>query len=255
MSSCFKTDAYTPPDQTLTGKIIDSSTGLPIQSESGGIQIKENQLDWNGTGAVSVSPDQNLMVKFDGTYNDTKVFKGKYKLVPIGGAFVPPYRTSPAPAIDKSVTVDIQGGTTTVNFTVDPFLKVEWVGEPVINGDKTVSASFKFTRGTADPVFQFPVTDATLYISTTPFVSSADQDNNFTFNATTYNTPGSVPDPVTGKYPQSPITNFIGQTITLTSKLPLLADRTYYIRGAARTADNVNKRYNYNVAKAVYMPQ
>lgn len=235
LSACSKKeDNYTPPAETLSGRIIDVSTGEPVQTESGGIRLRLEQQSWNnGQGVIP----QYFNVKYDGTFNNSKVFRGKYKVYPMDGAFVPLVTTS-APIIDNSKTIDI-AGVTSVEFNVEPFLKVEWIGEPVVNPDRTVTVQCKFTRGTANPAYQFNVTDVFLYVSTTDFVSNASFDNRYSTQVTYSGTAGN---------------DVLGQTITLTTKGALGGNRTYYVRVGARTADNVNKRYNYTLAKAVNIP-
>ncbi|KAA2238929.1 DUF3823 domain-containing protein [Chitinophaga agrisoli] len=233
-SACSKEDNYTAPAETLTGRIIDLSTGQPIQTESGGIRLRAEEQSWNnGAGVIP----QYFNVKYDGTFNNSKVFKGKFKLYPMDGAFVPLVTTT-APIVDNSKVVDIQG-VTNVEFQVEPFLKVEWIGEPVVNPDKTITIQCKFTRGTTNPAYQFNVTDVFLYVSTTEFVSNASYDNRFSNQV---------------KYNGAEGNNVLGQTVTITTKGTLGGNRPYYIRVGARTADNVNKRYNYNVAKQVNIP-
>lgn len=243
ISSCAKTDNFEGPEETLTGKIIDVTTGEPIQTESGGggIQIRYHDLSWGEkTGAAVIPREFNVMR--DGTFNNTKFFSGKYKLYPWNGAFVPLYSENAAAPVDNSKTIDIKG-TTTVEFEVEPLLKIEWVGEPVLNPDKTVTVKFKFTRGTTNPIYTaFAPTDAWLFVSTTQFVGNGSRNNDMS-NSITYSTAalGNAA---------------LGTTVTITSKaaFPLAANRTYYVRVAARTADNIQKRYNYAPEKQVIVP-
>lgn len=241
ITSCVKKDNYAAPDQTLTGNIIDSSTGQPIQTEQGAssMQIRAYETSWNN--GVGVVPE-NFNVHTDGTFTNTKLFAGTYRIYPTDGAFVPLVYTNSAgvPIDNGSKTINVKGGTTNVTFTVDPFLKVEWIGDPVINADKTVTVQFKFTRGTTDATRQFNVTDAFLFVSTTAFVGNNSYDNLSSNQVSYAGTAGNV---------------LLGQTITLKTKIPLGADRPYYVRIGARTADNVNKRYNYNTARLVNIPQ
>jgi hypothetical protein len=241
IASCVKKDNYNGPDQTLTGTVIDNSTGQPLQTEQGvsGMQIRAYEMSWNN--GVGVVPE-NFVVHYDGTFTNTKVFAGTYKLYPTDGAFVPLVYTNTVgtPVDVGSQTLDVKGGTTNVTFKVDPFLKVEWVGDPVVNADKTVTVQFKLSRGTADATRQFNVTDAFLYVGTTTFVGNNSYDN---LTSTQVNYAGTAGNAL------------FGQTITLTTKAPLGADRQYYLRIGARTADNVNKRYNYNAPKLVNIPK
>lgn len=231
--ACKKTDNYTEPSETLTGNIIDLSTGQPIQTDNG-IRIRLDEISYSANPIPLY-----LNVKQDGTFNNSRLFRGRYRVYPQDGAFVPlVYSTSTGTLVDNSKTIDISG-VTNVSFNVSPFLKVEWVGEPVLNADNTVTVSFRFTRGTDDPAFIFNVTDAFLFVSTTDFVSNASFDNKLSSQATYSGTAGNL---------------LLGQTVSITSKAPLGTSRTYYVRVGARTNDNVNKRYNYTNVKAVVVP-
>jgi hypothetical protein len=237
MASCVKKDNYAAPDQILKGTVIDNSTGLPLQAEQGSssFQMRAYELSWNN--GVGVTPE-NFNVHTDGTFENDKVFKGTYRIYPTDGAFVPiVYTDATGAAVDNgSKTISVNGGTTSVTFNVDPFLKVEWVGDPIINADKTVTVSFKFSRGTTDVTRQFNVTDAYLFVSETGFVGNNSFNNLLSTQVNYTGTAG----------------NLFGTTITLTTKV-LPTDRNFYLRVGVRTADNVNKRYNYNVAKAVHI--
>jgi hypothetical protein len=240
--SCSKKDNFDEPEETLTGSVIDVTTGKPIQIESGGggVQIRYHDLTWGQQTGNTVLP-RDFNVKPDGTFNNTKMFEGDYKIYPFNGAFVPVYSENAGAPVDNSKTVFVKG-VTTVNFVVEPLLKIEWVEEPVLNADRTVTAKFKFTRGTANPVYTaFAPTDAWLFVSTTPFASNASRNSNMSNSITYTATQGNAA---------------LGTTVTITSKaaFPLDAHRTYYVRVGARTADNIQKRYNYAEGKTVVVP-
>jgi len=257
LSSCIKDDTYAGPDQTLTGTIIDSSTGQSLQTEAGTSNtfIRVWEISWNNGQGVT-SQDYNVMR--DGTFINNKVFAGTYRIYPSGGPFVPLVYTSSTTGLEVdngSKTVDIKGGTTNVNFTVDPFLKVEWVGDPVVNTDKTVTVQVKFTRGTTDVSRQFNVTDAYLYVGTTNLVGNNSFNNllsqQLNYTIAPYN---STTVPVNGIIYGGSGNPDLGRTVSITTKAPLGADRQYYVRVGVRTNDNVNKRYNYNAPKLVNIP-
>jgi hypothetical protein len=235
-SSCKKLDNYEEPQETLTGSVIDAGTGKTLQTENGGggTRIKLLEISW------SDNPTPFYIASMqDGTFNYTKLFAGKNK-ISAEGAFVPLVQTdgSGATVVDKSQTVDIKG-TTTVNFSVDPLLRVEWVGEPVINADGTVSASFKITRGTSDPAFQNDITDVHLFLNSNKFVGNNNYDNRYSpqidFSGSSANAQ-------------------LGQTITLTTKGgPLPTKRDYFLRIGARTNYGL-KYYNYTDVKTISVP-
>ncbi|GAA4315197.1 DUF3823 domain-containing protein [Compostibacter hankyongensis] len=235
-TACFKKDDYSVPSETLTGSIIDSTTGMPIQTEQGsGIRIKLDELSWSANPVPLY-----FWVKQDGTFNNSRLFPGHYRITPVDGPFVPLIRQdgNGDTTVNNSQTVDISG-VTQVTFTVVPFLKVEWVGDPVVNPDSTVSVNIRFTRGTSDPAYQFNVTDAYLFVCEEPYIGNNNFNNKLSTQATYSGEAGNA---------------LLGQTITLRSKAPLPAGRTWYLRVGARTADNIQKRYNYTDVKTVNMP-
>jgi len=234
ISSCKpELDNYPAPGETLTGRIIDLSTGLPIQLESGGggSQIRLEEISWG----TNVTP-WDFNAKQDGTFNNTKIFAGKYRVYPFGGPYVPIYLVSTTTPIDKRDTIDIKG-TATVEFKVEPFLKVQWVGAPVFNADSTVTIQCRFDRGTTNTAFQFNVTDVFFFVNNTPFVGVGSFDANMSTQVVYSGTAGNL---------------LLGTTVTITSKTTKKfkgGPRTFYLRVGARTADNINKRYNYTDVK------
>lgn len=234
-SSCFKLDDYGMPDVTLTGSIIDSITGMPIQTEQGsGIRMKLEQLSWS---ANPVS--QYFWVKQDGTFNNARLFSGRYRVTPVDGPFVPliQFDGTGDTIVNKSKNLEIKG-VTKINFTVEPFLEVEWIKDPVVNPDNSVTVNIKFIRGTNNPLYQFNVTDVYLFVSTTPFVGNGNFDSRYSTQISYSGTSGN---------------DELGQTVTISTKV-LPTKRTFYVRVGARTADNVQKRYNFNEVKAVQIP-
>jgi hypothetical protein len=240
LSGCKKFDNYSGPTQTIMGQIIDSSTGQPFQTIDGDMSLEAWELSW-GTKTGNVVTPNYWNVLYDGTFSDTKVFTGTYRVYPVNGAFVPLiYTDASGNAVDNgSDTVNVQGGKTTFNFVVSPFLKVEWVGDPVINPDTTLTVTCRISRGTAIPDRIFDVTDVWLFVSTTEYVGNGSFDSK---TSTQINYSGTSGDAI------------LGQTISITTKAPLEGDRPYYIRVGARTADNVNRRYNYNAPKQISIP-
>ena len=231
-NSCFKIDDTAAPDKILTGSVVDSTSGMPIQTEQGnGIRIKLDELSWSANPIPTY-----FWVKQDGTFNDTKIFAGRYRITPVDGPFVPLIQLNSTgdTTSNRSKTLEING-TTKLNFIVEPFLKVEWVSDPVVNSDSTVSVQIKFSRGTTNPVYQFNVTDVYLFVSENSYVGNNNFDVRYSSQVSYSGTTGNV---------------LLGQTVAIkTKKMP--GNRTYYIRVGTRTADNVQKRYNYTNIKPV----
>ena len=233
-SSCSKLDDYGAPSETLSGSVIDAGTGKTVQTEQGsGTRIKLLETSW------SDNPTPFYIASMqDGTFNYTKLFAGK-NVISAEGPFVPMVQTdaSGATIVDKSQTVDIKGKTN-VTFSVDPFLRIEWVGEPVLNANGTITVQVKITRGTSDAGFQQDVSDINLYVNSNKFVGNNNFDDRYS--------------PLTS-YGGADGTAKLGQTLTLTTKGVLPGKREYFIRIGARI-DYGLKYYNYTDVKTVTVP-
>lgn len=232
-SSCKKNDNYAAPDVTLKGTVTDAGTGKSLQTEQGsGTRIKLLEISYSATPTpFYVSSYQ------DGTYQNTKLFAGK-NIISAEGAFVPLVQVdgSGKTIVDKSQTVDVKD-VTTVNFSVDPFLRIEWVGEPVVNADGTITTTFKVTRGTADANFQQNVTDVAVFVNSNKYVGNNNYDNRYT---------PTLKDAAANAT--------VGNTVSLTTlggALP--GKRSYFIRVGARIAYGLNY-YNYTDVKEVKLP-
>jgi hypothetical protein len=232
-----KYDNYPGPDATFSGSVTDTLSNQPLQTEVGGngIRVKMEELSWSNTPTPYY-----FYAKQDGTFNNTKIFKGRYR-ISVEGAFVPlvQYDDAGNVTVDKTRTIDIQGPTK-MDFKVEPFLKVEWVGDPVYNSaDGTITAKVKFTRGTNNPAFQANITDVYFFINSNPYVGNNNYDNRFSTQVTYNGADGN---------------DQIGQTITITSSGGKMPDkRTYYLRVGARV-DYGLKFYNYTEVKSVAAP-
>lgn len=109
-SSCLKKDNYDGPDASLAGTIfVDGSNNHDtVQTCTGNFSIRLYQLDWSNAPAP-----QDIPVKIDGTYQNTKLFSGRYSVSIHGGAFWP----------IESDTINIKQGTHQ-DFQLIPYLFV-----------------------------------------------------------------------------------------------------------------------------------
>jgi hypothetical protein len=233
-SSCSKLDDYDAPTETLSGSVVDAGTGKTVQTEQGsGTRIKLLEISWSATPTPFYIASMQ-----DGTFNYTKLFAGK-NVISAEGPFVPMVQTdaSGATTVDKSQTVDIKGKST-VNFSVDPFLRIEWVGEPVLNANGTISVQVKIDRGTSDPNFQQEVSDINLYVNSNKFTGNNNFDDRYS--------------PLTSYGGTDGNTN-LGKTLTLTTKGVLPSQREYFVRVGARINYGL-KYYNYTDVKTVTVP-
>jgi len=232
--SCADIDNYDEPKETLKGKVIDKTTKAPIQTEMGdkGIRLKLLELSWSD----DPKPYYFTCMQ-DGTFNNTKIFKGKYNVVP-QGAFVPLIikDSDGKTVIDESQTLDIKG-TADLTFEVEPFLNVEWVGQPVLNPNGNITVQVKVTRGTTNTEYHKDVTEVTLFINSSSYYVA---DNNYDNRYTTKITGDEAKD-------------CIGKVLTITTTGNFSMERDYYIRVGARIDYNVEgaQRFNYNEPKQV----
>lgn len=227
-SSCKKVDNYDGPTETLQGRIIDGSTKQTVQSEvsgdnGAGTRIKLLEISWSDNPTPLY-----LATKQDGTYTNTKVFAATYKMI-AEGAFVP----MDLAGNDQTQTVNVKGGVTTVDFTVDPFLRVNLVGQPVINTDGSVSVQANVTRGTTNPAFQLNVINLALFVCPYEYVGNNNFDSRYSTVLTYSGTTGNA---------------ILGQTITLTSKP--LPKKDWFLRVGSRISYGTN-RYNYSTIQMV----
>jgi hypothetical protein len=230
LNSCIKWDNYDLPKETFRGTITDKTTGKPFNTEIGanGVRIKMMELSWT---ASTVTPWYFYTLQ-DGSFNNTKVFAGNYNIEP-QGAFVPLVLTDGTGAItsDLSVTSDIKG-ITNVDFQVEPFLNIEWVGDPVVNANGTITVQVIVTRGTTNTSYQQAVTDVYLYINnSSTFVGNNNYDARYSTRLT-----GTA------------ASTSLNKTTTITTTGTLLANNTYYLRVGARINTTIQgvQRYNYS---------
>ncbi len=251
-SSC-EIDNYPEPQETLKGRVVDAATGELVLTDQGseGTRIRLRELSWTET---DVPDNFDFFAMKEGIFQNTKVFKGYYN-VRIDGAFIPLVRLNAQgdTLADESKYIDIKG-VTEVEFEVQPFLKVEWVGQPTVSNGQ-ITATVKVSRAVSPADFRskiepmgnysddmLNVTDVRLFVSQMPYVGYREWDNRYT---TQVNYNGNSFDPL------------LGQPITITTQGEILPGRTVFIRAAARinyATENI-RRHNYNEAIRVDIPR
>lgn len=224
-------DNYDFPAETFKGTIIDAATKEPFQTAIGNTGVRFKMMEYNW----SDNPTPYYMYcMMDGTFNNTKIFKGRYGVKP-EGAFVP---------LEEEI-FEIEGSVEK-QYQVEPFLRVEWVGDPVLNANGTASVQVKITRGTADPAYQQALIEAWLFVSETQYVGDFSYSTNYSTKLTGANLPT------------------LGQTSTITTGWPggigtgsqrAFPDyaRKYFLRVGARINKQVNSTnvYNYTTIKEI----
>ena len=255
-TSCdmFKIDNYDEPSETLQGEVVDVVTGERVLTDQGseGIRVRLTELSWGEN--VTHNPDFNCMP--DGTFQNTKLFKGTYN-IRIDGPFIPLIREDErgVPIADQTKTMDISG-VTKVKFEVQPFLKVEWASEPTVSNGK-VTGRVRVTRAVSEADFREKVepmgeynnsftnvTDIQLFVSYSSSVGYRARDERWSNQI---------------EYTGSSFNSRLGQPVTIQSNGTIPSGRTVFVRAAARINYDTPKgsgtrRWNYSEPMELMIP-
>lgn len=256
LTSCslFELDNDDAPAETLQGEVVDAETGEPVLTDQGseGIRVRLTEANWGD----NVTPNPDFYCMPDGTFQNTKLFKRTYN-IRIDGPFIPILREDDrgVPLADETQNVGVDG-VTKVRFGVQPFLKVEWVGEPeVINGK--IRAQVRVTRAVSEEDFRAKIepmggysdsflnmTDIQLFVSYSSSVGYRARDERWSNKI---------------EYTGSAFNTLLGETITIESNGTIPSGRAVFIRAAARINYDTPKgsgtrRWNYNEATQVLIP-
>ncbi len=223
-------DNYDEPEAGLQGTIIDSTTGLPLQTAPGKqsmqIRIWETSFAKNDS-SISVAP-QDLNMRQDGTFYNNKLFAGEYEVVPFQGAFYP------LSDEEKQVVKLSNGKIANVEFTVTPYLSLEYVQEPYLDGD-TIKCSVRFTRNVGNGPMP-DIQNMQLYVSHNQYVPGTDSQ---------VTPPALQPGTKDGQ-----INNDMeGEVIELKS-LPIKYSNRYWVRVGANCNDQY-KKSNFTEIKTI----
>ncbi|MDR1202264.1 MAG: DUF3823 domain-containing protein [Tannerellaceae bacterium] len=141
-ASC-EIDNYEGSNATIQGTMFDHH-GQPLQVKHGSEYIRMKEISWaKGDPEIFVG-NQMLKVQQDGTYLHNKWFSGEYRMLPYSGNFFP-YDDEKLDLDDAGELVQISG-ITTKDFTVTPYLTIEWVKKPTVIADNYLECSVRFTR-------------------------------------------------------------------------------------------------------------
>jgi hypothetical protein len=150
LSSCVKEDNYEGPNASLQGNVFQDGTDSTVQTCSGNFNIELEQLSWSSTPTPQYIP-----IKTDGTYENTELFSGHYRLSIHGGAFWP---------ID-SAEMDIAEGSK-YDFKLTPYLLLT-----NFTAQLTDSTTLKLNFNLQAPIDGIPqILEIQPYVNTTEIV-------------------------------------------------------------------------------------
>jgi hypothetical protein len=226
---CFyscEIDNYDGPDAQIAGRILDPDGNLlRLEPGSSNMRIQMDELSWaNGDTSIAVIP-RYLNVKIDGTYTNTKIFSGTYRMTPIEGAFYP-YGDGDTIVINGSAAKD---------FVVIPYLEVNWIDEPYLTPDSCVETSITFVRNSKDGEFMPDLLNARLCISSNQYVGNNNYYTDLISGAVT----------VTNAQENT--------TIVLKSKKLKYFNTDVYVRVGVCCNDTY-KKYNYTTIVKLHVP-
>lgn len=135
-------DNYDEPDCTIEGTIYDHQ-GQIFQVNQGAEIIRYRELTW-AKDTTTYTANRMLKVQQDGTYRHTKMFKGDYLLLPYAGGFYP-YDDEYQDGDEAGEFVEIKGSAKK-DFTVTPYLTLDWVQKPTVDSEGHLVCSIKFKR-------------------------------------------------------------------------------------------------------------
>lgn len=258
LNSCdlFKLDNHEAPAETLQGEVVDAATGDPVLTDQGseGIRVRLTELSWTGVETPTHNPD--FFCKPDGSFQHTKLFKGRYN-IRLDGPFIPLVREDDrgVPLADETQTVDISG-VSKVKFEVQPFLKVEWVEKPTVTNGR-ITAKVRVTRAVSEADFRtkiepmggydasfLNITDIQLFVSYSSSVGYRARDERWSSRI---------------NYTGNEFNTQLGQTVTIRSSGTIPSGRTVFVRAASRINYDTPRssgtfRWNYNEPLEIMIP-
>ncbi|WP_183565619.1 DUF3823 domain-containing protein [Mucilaginibacter sp. SP1R1] len=217
-SACTKTDNYDGPNASFQGNIL-SSEGGNLLTSGGSPQIWLQQIGW--------TTPQTIPCKFDGTFEDTKLFKSNYKAVPTGGAFWP---------ITDTVIVKIDQGSKH-DFTVTPYIVIKNFTSTL--SGTTLTLKFNITAPIAAGLPN--IKDIQPYVNTTKLVGAGASIRDFSdVNAIAIN---------------KAYTDLSDADKSITLTIPnLIPGRTFFVRAGVRLSDSFNSS-NFSEIVQVDVPK
>lgn len=252
--SVFEIDNYDEPQETIQGEVVDVATGARVLTDQGseGIRVRLTELSWGEN--VQHNPDFYCMP--DGSFQNTKIFKGDYN-VRIDGPFIPLIRENSDGTVLADETVDVRiDGVVKLKFEVEPFLNVEIVGDPQVSNG-VIRAQVRVTRGVSEETFRNKIepmgnwkdeylnmTDIQLFVSYSSSVGYRARDDRWSSKI---------------EYAGDSFNELFGTPVTIKSNGSIPSGRKVFVRAAARInydtpVGSGTRRWNYSEPMEVMIP-
>jgi|SRR5665647_161518 len=213
--SC-KLDNYSVPDMTLDGSVVDKVTGENIQTrQPDGIKIRLVEQGYSNPQPY------DFWTKSDGSFRNTRLFAGKYKVIAMEGAFE-------MSGVD-TLNVDLSQNQT-IKFQVEPFVRLKNVTVAFTGAKIRATYNIEQTTSTKKLVKSMLIchTSLILHESTDGVKKSTENDLSIMTSAVISST------------------SFVDEIAGLTAG-------TYYAR-VAILAENSLNRFNYSPIIKIVIP-
>jgi hypothetical protein len=225
MASCMEVDNFDAPDAHFTGRIIDSTTGQNLFADQGECHVRI----WEKSFSTNPS-NQDIPVKQDGTFNNTKLFAGTYDVVPEGAWW---------PA--DTIRIGIGGKTVTQDFEVTPYLTL-FDFETELQGDSLLMSC----RLDAPVKTGLPqIMDIRPFLSLNQFCGSSNCISH-------YNDVDSYKTSIMSTWEKLPKLED-GKSKVYSAKVWVKPGYTYFVRMGARVKDTFQK-FNYTEIIKIEVP-
>jgi hypothetical protein len=249
LASCQKLDNWSAPGSRLYGNIIDSYTGTNLAMDNNDWQIRIFDKTWEQDHPGAVATYQSLAVMRDGVYNNTKLFPGKYYMLPYDGPFWP---------IDTVRDV-VVGKETQQDFTLTPYLQV--VDATVTLGGTNAAPTLTFFCNVKAPVITgLPnIYEVRCFLSLTNFCGNSNNIGvpEYTTSQSSNNAATSARRSVNRTWAAELTARGLAATVDripyTMGPVPVKPGYTYYVRTGANV-NALSRRFNYSPIVKIDIP-
>ncbi|WP_409151234.1 DUF3823 domain-containing protein [Sphingobacterium sp. BS-2] len=228
LSSCADIDNFEAPNATISGKVLDKTTGEPFLTGPGEFAIRLLETSYGENPAP-----QDLAVKQDGSFINNKLFSATYSMQPYAGAFWP-----------ADIVTDFKlSGSGTQDFQVTPYLKIKnakWVLKEGNKIDVSCTLEAPIPQGLPQVIEVRP------FLSLTPYCGAGNRIEAYykdEFRILINKNWEEIGNMATG----------IGKETYAINDIPLKSGYTYYFRMGAKVRDTFEK-FNYSDVVVIKVP-